>query len=211
MKDSELELLLYRIISGKTYFIYNDEEYCSYSPSKDIKYRSLILYNNIINEEKFTEWTREDNVNNFMIFTGIWSKETDQIISNLENSIDDLKVELYKTFFAPSLQVKIRKNLSSLRKQLNKLLFTKQEFISHTLEGYANNIRNEYIICNTLYKDNKLIFNDKNPGANQSYSYFNNIVSELDRLIITTDNYKALARSGQWRSYWGINKGTNFI
>jgi hypothetical protein len=73
MNDNDKELLLYRIISEKTIFYYLNEEYILVSPSIDIKYRASLIYDNIINEEKYEEWFREENSENIMIGLGIWT------------------------------------------------------------------------------------------------------------------------------------------
>lgn len=206
MNDHDCEILLYRILSGKTYFTYSDQEYYLVSPSKDIKYKGLRLYNSIINEEKYQDWIREENLTRIMIALGVWDTKTDDVLMGLEKSLDQLKLELYKAFLFPSQQPRIRKSLEQVRKNINKIYITKQEFLSHTLEGYANSLKNEYIICQTLYQDSNLVFAQTPDNHSPSYSRFNSLIREIDNLIITTDKYKFLARSNMWKSYWNANK-----
>lgn len=211
MTEYDTEILLYRILSGKTYFIYSDEEYCLVSPSKEIKYEALRLYNGIINEEKYYNWIREEHSINIMISLGLWEIKTEDILKSLEKQLDDLKLELYKAFPFPSQQPKIRKNIASVKKSINNIYVTKHEFSTHTLEGYASTIKNEYIICKTLYKNNELVFENAPNNLNSSYTDFNNIVREIDNSIITTEKYKFLARSNIWKSYWNCNKYGNLF
>jgi hypothetical protein len=86
------------------------------------------------------------------------------------------------------------------------LLNTRQDFIAHTLEGYAASVKNEYIISQTLYKDSKLVFKDISGSDANSYQYFNSLVQEINHHIISVATFKAIARSGLWRSYWNANK-----
>lgn len=211
MNDVELELLLYRILTAKTYFVYNDTEYCLISPSTDIRYKALRLYNSIIQEEKYQNWIREENLTKVMILLGVWDENTDEVLKGLEKSLDKMKLELYKAFMFPSKQIPIRKNIENIRKNLTKILMVKQEYMSHTLEGYANSLKTEYTICQTLYKNNKLVFDGGPQNNNSSYTFFNSLIKEIDGLIIGTDKYKALARSSLWRSYWNTNKYNNLF
>lgn len=206
MHDNEIELLLYRILTGKTFFNYDDEEYYLVSPSKEIKYKGLLLYNSILNEEKYDEWIREENATKIMISLGLWDIKTDDVLIGLEKSLDELKLELYKAYLFPSKQPKIRKSIEQVRKNINKIYIAKHEFLNHTLEGYANNIKNEYVISKTLYKDNRLVFSNNPKYNNSSYTLFNNLIREIDKYIISTDKYKLLARSNIWKSYWNCNK-----
>lgn len=213
MTENDKEILLYRILSGYTIFFVNGQRYKLVSPNKSIKYKACLLYDNIINEEKYQEWLREDNAINIMIGLGIWNINTNKSIQDLENKIDDLKVELFKSAMNTKAQNMIRNRLKNLKMQLNKILLTKHNFISNTLEGYANSLKNEYIICNTLYDNtNKLVFNyNQRVSSNSSYSNFNTIVNEIDSMSISTEQFRILARSGLWKSYWNIHKhGTIF-
>lgn len=207
MNDNEKELLLYRIISEKTIFYYLNEEYQLVAPSIDIKYRAALIYDNIINEEKYQEWFREDNAENIMIGLGIWTVNTKNQLSNFEKILENLKVDLFNSFMVPSKVKDIKKRIKNTKENMNVIYNSKNNFISHTLEGYANSIKNEYIICNSLYKNNKLVFDNND---SKSYTLFNNLVHHIDKNMITTEQFKELARSSAWRGYWNAGKNNIF-
>ena len=208
MNENDIEILLYRILSGHTIFFVNSNKYKLLAPDNHIKYEASLLYENILNEEKYHEWLRADNITNIMISLGVWTFGTDKQIKDLETKIDDLKVDLFNSSMNIKQQQHIRNRLKSTKYQLGKILQIKNNFITNTLEGYANSLKNEYIICNTLYDNNdKLIFNYDNQKSNSaSYSYFNSIITEIDGMVITTEQFKKLARHTIWRSYWNVNK-----
>lgn len=206
--NDDLELLLYRILCGYLIFYYNNEKYILKLASPDIKYESQILYNNIINDEKYNEWLREENLDNLLTYLGLWTKDTKMIIKDLEKKIDNTKVDYYKNFKLKEKKESTFKALERLKKQLNTILHKKEELYSNTLEGYANSIKNEFIISNTLYKNNKLVFNiDQNAN---NYMLFNNVVNELNKHTISINEFKKLARSNIWRAYWNIKKDRVF-
>lgn len=207
MNENDKEILLYRILSGLTYFLHNSERYVLYSPNKEIKYEAALVYNNILNEEKYQDWMREENLNNIMIGAGVWNVNTNDNIKKLENGIDELKVELFKNYLNSNKQKLIRNNLRSARRELGKLFSLKNDFMSNTLEGYASSIKNEYIICRTLYKNSKLVFDyESKKSDNFSYSLFNRLIAEIEKLVITAEEFKIIARSSIWKSYWNLNK-----
>jgi hypothetical protein len=207
MNDDQ-ELLLYRILCGYLIFYYNNEKYVLKAACNSIKYESQILYHNIINDEKYNDWLREENLENLLIYLGLWTKDTLKIIKDLEKKIDNTKMEYYKSFKLKEKRATLLKSLENLKKQLNTILHKKEELYSNTLEGYANSIKNEYIISNTLFKNNKLVFNlDQNSN---NYMLFNNIVNELNKHSISITEFKKLARSNLWRSYWNTKKDSIF-
>jgi hypothetical protein len=205
MNEEDLELLLYRILSGKTVFTYRHETYELRSPSHELRYHAQIIYQDILNDEKYNDWIKAENLENLLISIGLWSKDTPTMIKNLEKKIDKTKVDMYLSATLKEKVKSFRKILNSNRDSLNNILSKKHEMFNNTLEGYAASIKNEYIICNTLYKNNEKVF-DSVMNNQLSYVLFNNLVTEINKKIITMELFKKLALSGMWRSYWNCNK-----
>lgn len=210
MNDAEIELLLYRILSGKLIFFYLGDRYELLPASPEIKYEAQLLYDKIINQEKYNEWIREEDAVGFMINLGLWTRDTMKIIEDLEKKIENSKVDLYKSSIFPDKEKQARKKLNDYKSQLEKPLGQKVDFLSNTLEGYANSLKNEHIICNTLHKNNKLAFKNAAGSDENSYSYFNTIVTEINKHTISIETFKELARSQIWRSYWNCNPKSPF-
>jgi hypothetical protein len=210
MNDADLELLLYRIISGKIKFYYIHESYEIRAASSDIKYEAQLLYDNIINEEKFNDWIREYDLDYLLINLGLWSTDTRSIIKDLDKKIEQSKVDLFLNNMFSEKVKKIRKTLQNYRNQLNNIMNHRHEFYANTLEGYAFGIKNEFMICNTLFKNNKQVFNYSNVNNQTSYVQFNNLVMEINKQNLSLEDYKKLAKHNIWRSYWNCNKENVF-
>lgn len=206
MNDTEIDFYITRILSGYLIFFYNGDRYELQYPSNILKYESHLLYNNIINDEKYAEWIREENLTKVLIALGLWNQDTEKNIKKIEKQIENYKVDIYNNFLNKENKEKIRNNLRSMEDGLNRILNIKSEFSSNTLEGYASSIKNEYIISNTLYKNKKLVFNTKENKNNSSYQYFNALVNEINQHMIPIKTYKLIARHNIWRSIWNCNK-----
>jgi len=211
MNDVDLELLLYRILSGKIIFSYNGESYELRPPSNNIRYHAQLLYNNIINDEKYNDWIREEDLSYLLINLGLWTKDTQIIMKDIEKKIDKNKIELYKSASMPDRTRTIRKALNNYRNQLEGILTHKNDLYANTLEGYASSIKHEYIICHTLYYNNNTkVFANSINNNSSSYVQFNNLVNEVNKQNLSLTIYKQLARNGMWRSYWNCNKENIF-
>ena len=206
--NEDLELLLYRIFCGYLIFNLNNETYKLSSANLTIKYEAQILYNNIVNDEKYNDWIREENLDSLLVYLNLWTKDTSMIIKDIEKKIDNNKVEYYTHFKFSDKKNSIKKNLDNYKKQLSSILNKKEELYSNTLEGYANSIKNEFIITRTLYKNDKLVFN--NSCNENNYLLFNNVVSELNKYNINIYDFKKIARNHIWRSYWNVKKDKVF-
>lgn len=207
MINQDLEYILHRIISGKTYFTFDKERYCLQAPSLDIKQRALEIYFDIVNEEKFFGWLRESNLDNLLINLGYWDLGTQNKIKELEKKIEKLKIDLYKNRLNSKMVKSLRTNIKNSNKELNRILSYKNDLYQNTLEGYANSIKNEYILCHSLYKNNQLVFKFND---NSSYIYFNSLISASNDYSIDIQDIKKLARSGIWRSIWSCDKNNPF-
>lgn len=212
MISNDIRLTLYRIISGNLFFSIDDRVYEFRKISNQTKYEAELLYYKIINEEKYNEWIRLEDVEYTMTELGIWTSETNSMISKLEKSIENSKVELFNNFLYSDKTKKIRKNLESYKRQLDRILDNKNSFVSsHTLEGHAENIKNEYMVCESLFFDNQKVFdNFSDINASGSYLKFNTIVLEINKNNISMSDYRKIARSDEWRSYWSCNKSNVF-
>jgi hypothetical protein len=200
--NDDLELLLYRILSGYLIFYYNNSKYILKPANINIKYESQLLYHNIINDEKYNYWLREENLENLLIYLNLWTKDTLMIVKDLEKKIENSKVDYYTSFKFSDKKSKIKKSLEAYNRQLVSILSKKEELYSNTLEGYASSLKNEFIISNSLYKDNSLVFT----SSDNNYILFNNIINELNKYSISISQFKNLARSNIWRSYWNVKK-----
>lgn len=209
MTDNELELLLHRILSGNLLFYYKNDKYELKKIPNSIRYEADLIYQKIINDEKYGDWIREENMTEVMTSLGLWHKDSYKLISNLEKKIENLKVELFKSLLDSVKQKTVRRGLEATKNQLNSLLNTKNEFMVNTLEGYASSLKHEYIVCNTLYCNNKKVF-DYNNSNTSSYSNFNDLVNEINKHIISISDFKSLARSNIWKSYWNAEKNNVF-
>ena len=210
MTDADIEFYIHRIISGNLLFTYNDSEYELHAPSSLIRYKANLLYSKVIEQEKYNDWFREENLIPIIIHLGLWPKDALDMIKKLEKKVDDQKLELYKSRDMKSRVQFARKNLQFSKNQLNKLLSTKGDFYSNTLEGYASSIKNEYIISKTLYSDNRLVFKNQEQSDKCSYQKFIKLVNVINSNIIDYETHKAIARSAFWRAYWNCNKSQVF-
>jgi len=206
---NDIELELYRILSGKLIFSYQNKEYELRSQEPYIKYKSNLIFQSIINDEKYNDWMRAEYLDNYMISLGIWDKDMSAFLKNSEKAIDDLKVSLYNSRFNSKQTEKTRKSLSFIRDRISKLSEIKSSFYNNTLEGYAESIKYEYLITNTLFHNDKKVF--KNFTSNQnSYTEFTGLINEINKHLLNATIYRKIARSDLWKSYWTVGKENAF-
>lgn len=117
----------------------------------------------------------------------------------LNNAIDNAKLELYTNRTSKTLIKQSKQNLVNLRASLRSLLEPKSAFLTNTCEFIAQTAKLVYILKRTTYKKNKLY-----KEANFSY-----ILNLWQSSILSETHIRELARSHVWKSIW-TTKGYGF-
>jgi hypothetical protein len=201
-----LDKLLYRILLGYYYIILNDVKYKVIYPSIELKYEAEILYDSIIEDNKYDKsWMTQEEINFELAKNEIWTKEDEDILEKTKKSIDLIKIELYLNFSNSSKRNKIKKNIKMINKQINEL-FSKKNSLSYlSIKEHALTIKNEFLIMNSIYTlNNKLYFdNPKNEiYETKELHYF---VKEILDNSIDITMLKSISRSELWKSYINSN------
>jgi len=211
MDDATVSFFIHRIFAKKLKFYFQEELYELLFANNDIQYEADIIYYRIVNEEKYGNWIREENMTEVMTELELWNHNAEPQLKAFEKQLEDRKLDLYNSYkFSTSKQMDTkRRQIRSTERQIAKIHQKKQEFHANTLEGYAEGIKQEYIVTNTLYKNNKLVF-DHNNKSEQSYNKFNQLIAEINRHHITNNTYRDIANHDIWRSYWNASKNNIF-
>jgi hypothetical protein len=196
-------------LSGKLLFSYNKKKYVLTFPKPILKYKANLIYESIINDEKYNEWIRLENLDKYMQYMGVWEPGMSAFMKKSEQEIDNLKVSLYNNRLNAKLTNRTKLQLNNLRAKLGQLNGIKQTYYMQTLEGYAESIKNEFIMVNTIYHNGKKAF-DKFKSLKNSLNKFTNIVSEIDKHGLSVSDYRRIAKSDLWRSLWNVGKTNIF-
>lgn len=117
--------------------------------------------------------------------------------------IDSIKIELFKSFFNPHRLKSVKVKLHNAKQSYNKY-YTLRHCIDHiTIEGFCENLKNQYLLFNSLYlQDNTKI---SNLYSMEEYD-LEPISREIGIYTIDVAEFRKLARSDIWRTYWSANK-----
>ena len=205
--DSRLiNLYLSRILSGYYLFVFNEKKYKLQYPSIHIKYEAEILAEEEFDKLKFVGWHTRESIVYEMVRIGIWHHNGENELKKLDKQIEDYKVGLYQNHINPKKVKEIRKSLQNTRKSYEKLYNKRHCFDHITIEGYCENIKNEFLLTNSIYDSSGNLFFQNN----DEYSIFNAMSFEIAKNNIDIPTFKQIARSDLWRNYWSSNQGNLF-
>ena len=153
-----VERLINRIICGYQYITYRGVIYKLANPSTDTKVAADNLYDRIYQDNLYSNFILKEDVDSVLIETEVINNTFDKDLELTEKQLEKAKINLYKMFFNKKQNQKYRKQIGSLSKLINDSYNKKHSLDFLTLEHYCENIKNEYIISQTLSDNNNYIF-----------------------------------------------------
>jgi hypothetical protein len=198
MKQHEREFFIATIRSGKV-FINNKSKNIKlviHPPTIDQVAESCQIYNDSYEHGYVDGMMNEDEMLDWMINSGLWSKEDDEVMESTKKDIEKLKIEIFNARNDSNLKNRIRLYLRAAEKHLLKYISKRNLYHQNTLEGFASTEKLSWIIKNTTYHNNKLYnFNEL------SLPY---VFEEWQNSFLTESQSRELARSEPWKSLWVI-------
>lgn len=200
----DIEELVYRIINGYYYLTIDDKVYKIVCPSLAIKQQAHNIYLSIIYSNKFDDssWIRKAEAETILQQNQLWNNDKEEQLKILNNRLEDMKIELYLKFLDPTMKKKIKASLETGKNKIQDMINIKNSMDHLTLEHYAEGLKNEHIILNTVYDTNEnLIF-----GDSVDTTFFESIVVAINKCSIGMETLRAVARHDLWKSYWDAAK-----
>lgn len=195
-------------MSGFYYFILNNKQYKLVYPDISVRYEAEIYADNERENNKFGEWLNDSDILYYLIDYGMWTSNGDDAVKTLEKQIENQKVSLYQSILNPPQTKNIRRYLEGSKKSYNKLYNIRHSFDHLTLNGYIENIKNQYLLAYSIYdSNNERVFNDIN---NIDFNLLTQFSESIASYIINIDTFRSIARSDLWRNYWSANKDRIF-
>lgn len=208
MDQRTINLYLSRILSGFYIFFHKHKKYKLIYPNITVKYNADLYAEDEYNKNKFNDWIQDENIIDILVSIGLWNYNGDDNLKNLEKQIDDIKVELYKNFLNPAKIKTLRKTLSNIRLNYNKNYDIRHSFDRYTLNGYINEIKNQYILIHSIYDEfDNQIFNFSN---DININLLNNLSYIINSNTIDISIFRLIARNDTWKNYWSTNNKNIF-
>jgi hypothetical protein len=208
MTDDNNSLYLSRILSGYYYFILNNQKYKLVYPDISIRYQAEIYADEEKDSNKYNEWLTDEDIIDYLISHGMWSRDGDSNLKDIEEKIEDHKVDLYKNVLNPNNIKTVKRHLEGARKSYNRLYNLRHLFDHLTLNGYSESIKNQYLLIHSIYtnKDER-VFGSIEDSDNLM---LNSFADHISSNIIDIKTFREIARSDIWRNYWSANKNAVF-
>lgn len=195
MEDYKIKQLVYRLLSGTQIFYVQDKEIIYNPPSMEVLGRAEFFWHRWFHEVRGHGWMTEDALMDFMMGHGLWSSEKDKKLESLPEKIIEIKETMYQNYDTGQPYEFLTKPLERLIQEERKLMMSKYEYHYLTADGYADGLKNEYLLKHSLQCDETITSSD-----------IQSVSMQMRKSDISTNDYRAIVRSDEWLSYWSLGK-----
>lgn len=195
-------------MSGFYYFILSNKQYKLVYPDISVRYEAELYAENERENNKFNEWLSDEDILYYLIDYRLWTPGGDDALKALEKQIEDQKVALYQSILNPPQTKTIRRHLEGSKKSYNRLYGIRHSFDHLTLNGYIDNVKNQFLLAYSIYdNNNERVFQDID---NIDFDGLTRFSENIASYIINIETFRTIARSDLWRNYWSANKDRVF-
>lgn len=193
----DIERTLYRIISGRTAIFVGGFSFCVVEPDSYLIAESYNHYDHFLEEAYSSGCLVEEEFNQFLFENDVWSKAHDAILKQKKDDLENLKVLAYENYFREKDLKKIKREIRSCEKSINKILVDKSKYDFMKCDHVAETSRLNWLISKTTYINDSLI-DDSYDITAISNIYFEKSIDPL--------KIRDVAKYETWRSMWFNNK-----
>lgn len=210
MEDNIKNSILNRIDTGITFLNIKNSLYSMHMPTKEQRAISELVYRETLEDSKYGELITRKQAENYLAVKGVWTPNLDNELEKLNKYLEDLKIQLYDSLFNENKKKQLRRQIKSVKDGINRSLIKKYSLDHITLESHAETTRDEFLVAITI----------RDSAGRQVYSYDNWSKTDnyiLQRFlnfnmsnILSTEQYRELARTEPFRSKWSLHKSNTF-
>ena len=210
MEESTRHSIINRLETGITFLNINNSIYSMHMPTKEQRAISELVYRETLENAKYGELITRKQADIILASKGIWNKQLDNELEKLNKYLEDLKIQLYEALFNDNKKKQIRRQIKSVKDGINKSYSKKYSLDHVTLESHAETARDEFLVAITIkdsYKNPVYTYENWSKTDNYILQRFLNFIQSN---IITTEQYRELARTEPFRAKWSLNKNNTF-
>lgn len=199
MLPHERDFFIARIKSGYTRFNYNNNHY-KFKLNKDLCYESEEIYYNTYIECLNNNIPSDNDIYNFLLQKNVWNEdEEERLRVSIPQYIENVKIEMYKSFHKKDDVERMRLYLNKAREELYKIYEIRHQYDYISSNGVALFAKWQFLIENCVTLSN-------NSNVDWETTQSHEILSLVNKSNISEETIRDVARNEPWGSIWVISK-----
>ena len=207
----ENNFALMRVLSGVT--IYNNSNRIIYLKIPDYLSELLLTENycDIYQQARFDGiWTQDEMVE-YMVEQGMWTKQDQNRLDVLPKEIEDLKESYYIAYLNFKKRDFYPRKIKDKEEEYTNLAIRLHQFDEYTCEGVAKFVQILHKInCIAYYEDGSKVW-PKNTFLEEDFQLIMDIAKTYTESRLNDDDLRQLSKDSEWRSIWSTTKNPSLI
>ena len=200
------EFYISRIITGSFRCKINEKYYIIKQPDRNIRHIAQQIFIDALKDAELDNLYNNKELHDFLLDNELWSDKKEQNLKQIQEDLDELKVQLYQSAFKSEERKKIRKMINVAKIEITSLYQQKTAYDHLSCEGFASTMKMRYLVGKSLMHENNTpvweeddFWKNTDPILEEATSvYIENKISDKD--------FRELARTDPWRSIWSSRK-----
>lgn len=199
MDDIYYEKILNRIIQGRLRLRLGDLVLFIFEPDQTLLESSFDIYDEYYKRAYFSGVYVKQEVLELLLANDLWSPHDEKTVKDIEEQIEDVKVEAFQSFYNLKKLMGIKRQLRHMEQTMGKYRVKKTQLDNTTCTGVASFARKSWLVSQTTKLEDGSLF-DFNTVS------LTTVMDEVSDAIIHSEDYRKIARSEPWRTMWASSK-----
>lgn len=205
MDDIYYEKILNRIIQGRLRVKLGDLVLFISEPSRDVLEESYDIWQEYYDLSYYSgDVYSKDEILEILLENDMWDPHDDQNADQMEEQIEELKVQAFQAHFNVKKLVGIKRQIRHVEKLMVDLRMKSKQLDHVTCSGLANFARKSWLVSRTTKLADGSLFD----FGTHSLS---TIMDLYAHHAIEPDTFRRIARTNPWRAMWGSGKASGMV
>ena len=205
MEPYEREFYISRICAGYLKYKIDSELSIYIHPlTLDQQYDANEVFLEAYNEALMNDMMTEEECIDMLTSYGLWDDEKEESLEKLVKDIEELKVQLYNSYFKRELKITVRKGINRAKNKLSSLIEEKSSYDFLTCRGYAIFCRYFWMLENATKYPDGTPYDWKHVDLAKMLAFYH-------QQQISDEDLREISKTEPWRSTWSSAKKNGSI
>lgn len=206
MEQNKREKLITNIVSGVVYCSLAGKTYLIHESSSIDKIIAEQVYEDKLKEAELRGVNSNEKMVSELASIGHWTVNEQAELDTIPKRLENLKVQLYQSYFKYKGRDPIRKQLERMKKQYVKLLNKRDSLKKESAEGIGTLFKNKHLICSNVTDEHLNPLWKSGEYLKQDAKLIDILVQKYMVNRVDDDDLRELSRTEPWRTLWSVAK-----
>lgn len=202
LSDNELQLILFRILSGRTRIRVNGESLYIHAPTPEAHLRACEAYEDAKQDAMESDSMDEQDALLMLYENNLWTDEEEELLQEIPKEVKSVKKQMFEKFFKDRELEAGRVLLNKVRNHYAELFSKRHQYDHMTVNGQAEAAKNRVLLACSLHNKNGTPLFTPDTVWTSNDSILEHAAVAYSQIRLTEAQLRKVARSDTWRGFY---------